>query len=300
MSHLVCITGATGNVGHVAAESLLARGVKVRAVARSKERLAALAAKGAETRAGDLADTAFVADAFRGATVALVMIPPNVTAPDLRAYQREIASSVTAAAKAAGVPRAVLLSSLGGEHPSGTGPIAGLHDFEEMLKGVAGLASVALRPGFFMENHLMAIPIVKRMGVNGSLVRGDLAMVMIATRDIAAAASDLLAAPAFTGHTVQELLGPRDYTMREATAILGAAIGKPDLAYVEFAPADSRKGMLDMGLSASMADAAIEMYAAFNAGRVKPASPRGAASATPTALERFAREVFAPAFMRNA
>ena len=58
MSHLVTITGATGNIGKVLAERLLARGVKVRAVARQAERLAPLVAKGAEARAGSLEDTA--------------------------------------------------------------------------------------------------------------------------------------------------------------------------------------------------------------------------------------------------
>ncbi|MGH8592768.1 MAG: hypothetical protein ACREX9_20820 [Gammaproteobacteria bacterium] len=41
---------------------------------------------------------------------------------------------------------------------------------------------------------------------------------------------------------MRELYGPRDYTHREATSILGAAIGKPDLVYVEFSYEDFRKG----------------------------------------------------------
>jgi nucleoside-diphosphate-sugar epimerase len=50
------ILGATGNTGSVVAENLLAKSEKVRAVGRNKERLAALAKRGAETMEGDISD----------------------------------------------------------------------------------------------------------------------------------------------------------------------------------------------------------------------------------------------------
>jgi hypothetical protein len=103
-------------------------------------------------------------------------------------------------------------------------------------------------------------------------------------------------APTFDGYIVRELLGPRDYTHREATAILGAAIGKPDLAYVEFSYEDFRKGLLGAGFSASVADAYVEMYTAFNDGRVQSTMSHDTSSTTPTTLEEFSREVFAPAY----
>jgi uncharacterized protein YbjT (DUF2867 family) len=119
---------------------------------------------------------------------------------------------------------------------------------------------------------------------------------MVATRDVAAAAADLLAAPAFAGHATRDVFGPRDYTHREATAILGAAIGKPALVYVEFSYEDFRKAIVGMGFSESVAGVFVEMYEAFNSGRIQATVKRTAESTTPTTLERFAREVFAPAF----
>jgi hypothetical protein len=41
---------------------------------------------------------------------------------------------------------------------------------------------------------------------------------------------------------------PKDYMMAQATAVLGAAIGKPDLAYVQLSYADARAGMIQAGL----------------------------------------------------
>jgi uncharacterized protein YbjT (DUF2867 family) len=296
MAHLVTITGATGNIGKALADRLLQRGVKIRAVARSAEKLAPLTAKGAEAFVGDLENTAFLAGAFRGAAAVFAMIPPHYNVPDLRADQRRIAASLAEALNSARVPRVVALSSIGADLPSNTGPIAGLHGFEETLKSVPGLSVAALRPAFFMENHLASIPLMKSAGINGSAIRADVALAMIATRDIATVASEYLIAPTFAGYAVRELLGPRDYTLREATSILGAAIGKPDLAYVEFSHEDFHKGLLGAGFSASAADALLEMYAAFNVGRIQGTVRRNASNTTPTTLEEFAREVFAPAY----
>lgn len=299
MPHLVTITGATGNIGKALAERLLQSGVKIRAVARNAEKLALLTTKGAEACVGDVENTAFLTEAFLGADAVFAMIPPHSNVPDLRADQLRIAATLSEALKTAGVSRVVALSSAGASLPSGTGPIAGLHKFEELLKSIPGLSVVALRPTFFMENHLDSIHLIKSAGINGSAARADVALAMIATRDIAAVATEYLMAPTFDGYAVRELYGPRDYTHREATSILGAAIGKPDLAYVEFSYEDFRNGLLGAGFSASVADAYVEMYTAFNEGRIQSTMSRNASNTTPTTLEEFAREVFAPAYQAS-
>jgi uncharacterized protein YbjT (DUF2867 family) len=296
MSHLVAITGATGHIGGAIAESLLKSGHRVCAIARDKDKLDALAAKGAETRPGDLTDTAFLTDAFRDADAVFAMIPPNPAAPDLRADQRKFAESICTALGSAGRTRVVALSSVGGGLKSGTGPIAGLHEFEELLKTVQDTPVVILRPTYFMENFLYSIPLIKSAGINGGSIRGDISMPMIATKDIASVAADELAEPKFDGYTVHELIGPRDYTFREATSIIGTAIGKPDLPYVEFASEDYRKGLLDAGFSESVADAYLEMETAIDGGRIQATMSRDNATTTPTTLEEFAREVFAPVY----
>ncbi len=299
MPHTVTITGATGNIGKGLAERLLQNGVKIRAVARNAEKLATLTAKGAEAHTGELENTAFLGEAFRGADAVFAMIPPFYNAPDPRAKQRQISASLAEVLKTAGVPRVVALSSMGASLPSGTGPIAGLHEFEEILKSIPGLSVVALRPAFFMENQLAAIPVIKNAGINGSAARADVALPMSATRDIAAVAAEHLTALKFDGYTVREVLGPRDYTHREVTSILGAAIGKPDLAYVEFPYADFHKGLMGAGFSVSAADSFVEMYTALNEGLIQSTVIRSASNTTPTTLEEFARQVFAPAFQAS-
>src|SRR5438034_5979244 len=247
MSHLVTVTGATGHIGSAIAERLLEGGHRVRGIMRDEGKFSPFVEKGAEARVGDLADTVFLTEAFRGSDGVFAMIPPDLATEDLRAQQRRIGKSLTEALKAAGVTRVVALSSIGGNLPEGTGPIAGLHEFEELLKSVPDLSAIILRPTFFMENFLYSIPMIKGSGINGGTIRGDVEMPMIATRDIAAAAVEYLESPTFEGQTVRDLLGPRDYAFREATSILGEAIGKPELPYIEFPRDDYRNGLIGAG-----------------------------------------------------
>lgn len=295
MQDFVAIIGASGNVGHALAEGLLSRGVHARAIARHAEKLQSLSARGAETRIGTVEDRTFLAEAFRGAAAAFVMIPPNYAATDFLAYQREIVGHLCAAIREAGVVRVVTLSSVGAELASGNGPIAGLHVLETELDQVPGLHVVHLRPTYFMENHLGTIGLIKTMGLNGGAIKADLAMPMIASRDVAAAAADILAAPTFTGRSVRYLLGPRDYTMSEATRILGAAVGRPGLAYMQFPAADTRSALVGMGISPSVAGAFVEMAEGFNS-RLVTGEPRSADNTTPTTMEEFAGTVFKTVF----
>jgi uncharacterized protein YbjT (DUF2867 family) len=167
---------------------------------------------------------------------------------------------------------------------------------EEALQRLDGLAVVALRSCFQMTNHLGAIPLIRRAGINAGGFRADLPVPMIAPRDIAAVAAEYLMDPRFRGYRVRDLLGPRNYTPREATAILGAAIGRPDLPYVEWSPAESRENLLGVGFSASRADALLQLQATLNAGQPTIYPPRSAANTTPTSLEEFACDTFVPAY----
>src|SRR5687767_2227343 len=83
------LTGATGNIGRRAVERLLEKGQRVRAIARSSDKLKELTAKGAEAVVGNVDDAGAMAEAFRGAAAAFIMIPPHYTAPDMRADQNK-------------------------------------------------------------------------------------------------------------------------------------------------------------------------------------------------------------------
>jgi uncharacterized protein YbjT (DUF2867 family) len=292
---MIAVMGTTGNTGKAIAEEALRRGEKVRVLGRSAERLAKLKSLGAEVAPGDGNDVGYLARAFSGADAVYTLIPPNPQAPDFRAYQDRLGEATVRAIRESGVRRAVFLSSVGADLPSGTGPIAGLHAQEERLKAVFGLNLLVLRPGYFFENHLATLGMIKQQGVNGGALAPELRFPQIATRDIAAAAAQALVARDFTGASMRELLGPRDLSMSEATRILGERIGKPDLKYVQFGYADFESALAQMGLSKSVAGLYAEMARAFNEGRIKLVQGRRPETTTPTTFESFA-ELLAAAY----
>lgn len=294
------ICGATGNVGSRLAETLLSAGEAVRAIGRERLRLGPLAAKGAEPWPGDLGDTRFLAKAFAGARAVFVMIPPKHDASDFHAYQARIGETLVAALSEAHAPRIVTLSSIGAHLSGGTGPIAGLHQLETKLDGLRDAAVIHLRPGYFMENHLWSIPAIRTQGAIGSPVRPDVPIPMVATKDIAEEAAHLLLDGTFTGRSVRYLLGPRDLTLSEAARVLGEAIGKPDLKYVQVPEDEARNALAATGMSRSAAEAMLEMERAFNAGKIRPTQDRNAENTTKTTLEEFARSVFARVYQAAA
>jgi uncharacterized protein YbjT (DUF2867 family) len=288
------ITGATGKVGGGIAKKLLAEGKPVRAIARSREKLAALEKAGAEIAVGDLKDSVFLAKNLVGAEAVFLMVPPDLATPNVQAHYDVYGSAAAKAVAESGVRYVVHLSSFGAHLPKGNGPIAGLHRQEERLNALSGVNVLHLRAGYFMENYYGSIGMIKGMGINGSAMLPDLKFPQIATKDISAHAALRMANKDFSGHTVQELLGPRDLSMKEATAALGKAIGKPELPYVQFPYEDALKGMVGAGLSQSMAESFVEMNKGFNEGTLGKAN-RNASTTTPTTIEEFAKE-FARAY----
>ena len=300
MAKKITVLGATGNIGTALVHHLLYQGHHVTAVARPSARLDALAAAGATAAAGDAHDAAFLTKALRGADAAFLMIPPNVTAPDVLAHMQQVGEATAQAVRAAGLKQAVHLSSIGAELPAGTGPVVGLHHQETRLNTIEGLNVVHLRPAYFMENLLANVGMVQHMGIAGSAMRPDLQFPMVATKDIAAKAAELLGGGPLANHSVHYLLGPRDYSQQAATAAIGQAIGRPELPYVPFSYEDAKKGMMGAGLSESMASLYDEMTRNMNEEKVMVTAPRDASSTTPTTIEEFAQTVFAPAFKAGA
>jgi uncharacterized protein YbjT (DUF2867 family) len=290
------VTGATGNTGHVVASHLLDQKKPVRVIGRSKERLQPLVDRGAEAFVADMNDQAALTKAFSGAEGVYAMIPPSMTSQDYRGDQRRASETIAAALERAGVKHAVVLSSVGADKQAGTGPVVGLHELEEILNRIAGLNVVHLRAGYFMENTLGQAAAIHAMGKSAGPLRGDLKLPMIAARDIGSAAAELLAALDFSGKQTRELLGQRDLSMDEATAIIGKAIEKSDLKYVQLPGEQMQPIFIQMGMSPNVASLILEMAEALNSGHMRALEQRKAQNTTPTSFEIFVKEEFVPLY----
>ncbi len=297
---MYAILGASGNTGSVVAKELLAHGEKVRVIGRDAKRLESLVQKGAEAFVANANDAAALTEAFTGAKAVYLLIPPNPGIPNVREDQERVSDALVAAVRNAGVERAVVLSSIGADKPEKTGPVIGLHNLEQKLNDVSALKAVYLRAGYFMENLLPQVGVIQNFGVVGGPLRSDLKVAMIATKDIGAAAVEALLKLEFTGKEARGLLGQRDLTYQEVASVIGQAIGKPGLSYVQFPPAQLKPALTQMGMSSNMADLLLEMSEALNSGYMAPLEPRSAQNTTPTSIETFVAEQIVPRFTGKA
>jgi uncharacterized protein YbjT (DUF2867 family) len=297
---MYAITGATGNTGSVVANHLLQRGQNVRAIGRDINRLQPLVALGAEPFTADVTDASRLTRAFSGTQAVYAMVPPSLTSEDFRAYQDRVVEAMATAIEESGVKFVVSLSSFGADKTDKTGPVAGLHHLEQRLNRIPGINVLHLRAGYFMENTLAQASIIPMTGTAIGPLLPNLKLPMIATRDIGAAAAEALSRLDFTGQQTRELLGQRDISMAEAATIIGKAIGKPDLRYVQAGDEQLRPALIQMGMSRNVADLILELSAALNSGHVRALEPRSAANTTPTLYEAFVAEEFVPLYKRQS
>jgi len=290
------ILGATGNSGSGAAHALLAQGQAVRAVARNRAKLTDLENAGAQAFVADVGEAGALREAFAGATGAWVLIPPNLATDDFRAWQRRVTAAIATAVRESGLQRVALLSSVGAQHPAGTGPIVGLHELEEALCALPGVDVLAVRAGYFFENFLMNVGLVKAKGVNGGAIAPDVPLPMVEPGDVGRYAAARLLAGDFRGFQPVTLCNGQ-FTMADATRALGAAIGKPDLPYVPIPYDGLRAGLLEAGLRPQLADLYVEMSRAANDGLLQPPSDVPLDHA-PTSIADFA-ELFAAVYHQS-
>src|SRR6267142_1935791 len=125
------------------------------------------------------------------------------------------------------------------------------------------------------------------MGMFGGALLPDLKLPMIATRDVGAYAAQRLLDLDFSGKQTRELLGERDLSMTEATAVIARGIGKPDLRYEQFSYDQVQQVLTQMGILPRKAEVYIEMFRAINAGVLIPLEPRSPENSTPTSFEQF-------------
>ncbi|NBV14334.1 MAG: SDR family NAD(P)-dependent oxidoreductase [Sphingobacteriia bacterium] len=263
MEKTILILGATGNIGGKAAELLLNQGLSVRVCGRIPEKLESLKQKGAEVFQGDLSDSEFVQKLFTNVSAAFTLLPPKMDAPDLKTYQDHITANLVAAITQQNVKYVLNLSSVGAHVTEGNGSIAGLARQEKAFNQIEGLNVIHIRAGYFMENAFWSLDLIKNMGISGSpTTPANLKIPMIATKDIADFVAKNLKDLNFSGKSTQALLGPKDITLEEYTAVLAKAIGKENLNYVQFPADQAKQSMVQMGMSESVAEGMVEIQLA--------------------------------------
>ena len=241
------------------------RGAK-RLFLRDGRRTADWHAAGAEVALAEITDLAAMTAALSGVAGAFLLNPPPAGG-DPRAETARLGTALAAAASAAGLRRAVLLSSVGAQHAAGTGVITTLHQFEALLGGIAP-ATTILRAGYFIETWGENVATIRDAGIMPSFIAPEQPVPMVSTVDIGQAAADLLT-DGGTGQRIVELAGPADYTPQEVAAAFSTVLGRA--VDPVFVPADARMDLLlAEGVPAEIATALLGMYEGIARGIVAP------------------------------
>ena len=260
------ITGGAGNISGPLTQQLLRAGHQVTVISRSAENVQPLTALGAIAAIGSVEDPAFLEKTFTGADAVYTMVPPHFGASDWKAYIGGIGQNYAAAIRASGVKQVVNLSSVGAHLAEGAGPVSGLYRAEQALNALPDVSVVHLRPVYFYTNFLGSIGMVKHMNILGSNFGGPgFTMVLTHPADIAEIALEELQALPGSGHRYRYIASDERSTDQIA-AVLGAAIGKPDLPWVVFSDEQALGGLLQAGLPEEVAKNYTEMGHALQAG----------------------------------
>lgn len=289
----ITVTTPTGRIGSMTAEILLRRGEQVTVVARNPKKVTQLAKLGASIVHGSHADAEIMLRATRDAEALFLLSPPDLHAEDGRVQVRRFGLAAAKAVKDNSIPYVVNVSSIGVDLANGSGPVAGLRDNEEILNEAASNV-VHLRPAYFMDNTIDQIPALKLTGKLYSPFLGQTPVPMIATRDIAAYAAELLIARDWQGRKIVELNGSEDESFNEIAEILTRILGMP-VRHETLTPARTKAALQETGASKQLSDLLVELSESFSNGKVK-FHRQAEYIAAPTSFSAFAKEVFRPAF----
>ncbi|AWG26155.1 NAD(P)H-binding protein [Flavobacterium kingsejongi] len=282
------ITGSLGKISKPLATTLVKAGHTVTLISSNPDKAEAITALGAIPAIGSVDDLEFITKAFTGADAIYTMVPPTFATTNYREYISGTGKIYAQAIQAAGVQHVVNLSSIGADHTDGTGPIKGLHDVEQLYNALEGVAIVHLRPAYFFTNFYASIDMIKHAGIMGSNVGAADTMVMAHLNDIAAVAATIIQEP-FTGKSIRYITSD-ERTAGEVASVLGAAIGKPELPWIEFTNEQAFDGMVQAGLPEEVAKNYVEMGDAIRTGKLWIDYNKNKPELSKTKLEDFAKE----------
>lgn len=233
----IIISGASGQLGGLVVEELLARGVEpanLILVSRTPEGLARYAELGASTRFGDFLQPESLTEAYAGGTrLLLISLNSNNRDPRVAPQRAELHQVAIDAAVRAGVQHIVYTSFVDAD--DNVSPIAVAHRATEAALRESGIAWTILRNQWYAGR---LVGEAARMVADGRAVvsPNDPGTAYVTREDCAIAAAAALMTP---GHEnrVYEVTGPEAVRMRDVAAIASEITGV-EIEVIEAGPGD--------------------------------------------------------------
>jgi uncharacterized protein YbjT (DUF2867 family) len=224
---MILIVGASGRLGSVVAQRLLAQGKAVRAMTRTPLALAPLDEQGAEVVSGDLRYPASLLSACQGVEQVLAAAHALVGKGDNNPHTVDDAGNrqLIDAAKAAGVKHFIFVSVQGASPDSPVEFFRIKYHTEEYLRA-SGMNFTILRSAAFMDlwAQLIGQPIVEQ-GKTTLFGRGNNPVNFVAVEDVARFVCIALEDSRACNQVI-EIGGPENLTMSQVVEIFERASGR--------------------------------------------------------------------------
>jgi uncharacterized protein YbjT (DUF2867 family) len=266
---MFAVAGVSGRTGAATADALLKQGEKVRVMVRKPEQGEAWLAKRCEVAIVDFDQPETLTAATKGLTGAFLMLPP-IQGDDPVAAQGAMLTKMVGAIKRSGMKTLVFLSSIGAQHPAGTGPIVALNRAEKALNGLFPSVTF-LRAAYFLENWIPSFMPALETSELPFFGHTHLKFMQVCTHDIGVAAAQLLAENAH-GTRFVELAGKENWSVEDVAAVLTSLLGQPIKA-VDRHVETAKDSLEKMGMAPAMAALYADMYQGMARGHVSFAHP---------------------------
>lgn len=265
------VLGASGHIGGGLVDILVGQGLEVLAVVHNPAQVERIKTKGADAVAVDILDTDALRKVLRRGTRAFLLNPPAKPSTDTDAEEHKTLHSIVEALRGCTLEKVVLQSTYGAQPGDRLGDLSVLYDFEQALFAQDIPVSV-LRGAYYMSNW----DNLKDAAMEGKLptmLPADLGLPMVAPKDIAEVAAQLLQEPP-EDRGVHAVQGPAEYTPADAAQAFATALQHP-VEVNEIPREQWKQAYRDQGFSPEAAEAYTRMIAASVDGKItRPANPR--------------------------
>jgi uncharacterized protein YbjT (DUF2867 family) len=290
---VIVVTTPTGQIGSQLVRQLLDQDKEVRVIVRDASRLDDTVRERVETIDGSHDDPAVLDKALPGAEALFWLVPPRPgpQAPSAEEHYLSFARMGAAAIAHHDVGHVVGVSSAGHGWSTPAGVLSAAFAMDAEL-GKSGAAYRALSMPFYMENLLGQLDTIRGQGAFYLTCAGDRPLALIATRDIASTAANLLTDLSWNGQEALPVFGPDRLTPDGMAEVISQELGHP-VTYRRMSMDDYASLLRSRGVGDQTVVDLTEAFAAQDQGIYD--ADWATAKPTSTDFRTWCREVLKPA-----
>lgn len=266
----IVITGSLGNISKPLSIELVQKGHSVTVISRRVDRKPEIEALGATAAIGTMEDADFLSATFKGSDIVYLMEAQNPNSffdanLDIIEAVNKIGENYKQAIEQSGVKKVIHLSSIGAHTSVGNGILKFHFNVENILKQLPKDVSIKfMRPVGFYYNMFAFIQTIKAQNTIISNYGGDAKEPWVSPVDIASVIAEEMEKP-FNGRVILYIASD-EVSPNEVAKILGEAIGKADLKWVQITDKQMLDGMVAAGMNPKTAQGFMEMNASRRGG----------------------------------